>query len=158
MAQHHKYLQAIGQQWFYGGILSIRHRSEWVTFQPLYFGLNQDAQPARADWYPTSEAAARTFRNVHTAGGSASTVLHDLGRRTITFNMKILRRRRSFLSLNRSTNSRSIHPIFGTGSRVRRIAGTMQVYSTTRQRLAMPIPIRSSVRSTTYGFVTRFRT
>lgn len=71
--------QPIGQQWFYGGVLSVREWSQWVTFQPYYFGLNQDNQPARSDWYPTSDAGARFFRNIHTVGGRAYAALGKTG-------------------------------------------------------------------------------
>ncbi|MFZ5628156.1 MAG: alginate export family protein [Spirochaetota bacterium] len=71
--------QPIGQQWFYGGILSIRQWSEWVTLQPFYFGLNQDGQAAIADWYPTSDAGARFFRNIHTIGGRGYAVVGKTG-------------------------------------------------------------------------------
>lgn len=71
--------QPIGQQWFYGAVFSLRQWSEWVTFQPYYFGLNQDNQPARLDWYPTSDAGARTFRDIHTVGGRVYAVLGKSG-------------------------------------------------------------------------------
>lgn len=71
--------QPIGQQWFYGGVLSIREWSQWVTFQPYYFGLNQDGQASRLDWYPNSDAGGRTFRNIHTTGGRVYAVLGKTG-------------------------------------------------------------------------------
>lgn len=71
--------QPIGQQWFYGAVFSLRQWSEWVTFQPYYFGLNQDNQPARLDWYPTSDAGSRFFRDIHTVGGRVYAVLGKSG-------------------------------------------------------------------------------
>lgn len=71
--------QPIGQQWFYGGQLTVRQWSDWIIFQPFYFGLNQDGQAARLDWYPTSDAGARTFRNIHTVGGRVYALLGKTG-------------------------------------------------------------------------------
>lgn len=71
--------QPFGKQWFYGAVLAIREWSQWATFQPYYFGLQQDGVAADLTYFPLTQAAARTYQNIHTIGARAYAVLGKSG-------------------------------------------------------------------------------